>query len=297
MAHSKGLQDSLFGESQEKLQPFLRWAGGKRRVLPLILAKMPHDFSSGSTRVFEPFLGGGAFSFAILNANSQFWTKSKHLFLNDINQDLILSYLAIRDFPEQLMITLSKLAKNKSREEFELVKSSNPKTLVARAARFIYLNRTCFNGLWRVNSQGEFNVPWGKLSNPLIYSRENIVACSSKLQGATITNLDFVTALETADSGDFVYLDPPYIPLNASSSFSKYSKNDFGVIHHFALAGVIKGLTKKGVRVMLSNSDTRLTKEIYGSVVKIEKIKVQRSISANSKSRVQVGEIIATNYS
>ena len=277
-------------------QPFLRWAGGKRRVMPMLMANMPKDFNGLKTRVFEPFLGGGAFSFALSNSNSKFFTPGKNLIINDVNRDLVLAYLALRDNPDALITQLKKITRTKSKSEFERVKYSNPKDDLSRAARFIYLNRTCFNGLWRVNSKGEFNVPWGNLQDPLIYSEENFFACSKSLQRATITNLDFASALQRVSPNDFVYLDPPYIPLTNSSSFSKYAKNDFGIMQHFALAGVIRRLVDVGAKVMLSNSDTKLTQEIYGSVLKIKRIKVQRSISAKASSRVAVGEIIATNF-
>lgn len=246
--------------------------------------------------MFEPFVGGGAFSFSISNFGSPFHTPGKCLHINDINEDLILAYKIIRDDPKELMRALLSITKDKSKAEFERIKKSNPKLHVSRASRFIYLNRTCFNGLWRVNSKGEFNVPWGKLNNPTIFNKENIIACSHALQGASITNLDFSSALEVPKKGDFVYIDPPYIAMSNSSSFSRYAKSDFGLVQHFALAGAIRGLSQKGVNVMLSNSDTKLTRDIYGEVLNIQKIQVQRSISAKAQSRVSVGEVIATNY-
>jgi DNA adenine methylase len=277
-------------------QPFLRWAGGKRRVLPIIRTKLPREFIKGKTRVFEPFVGGGAFAFSLYDKMSPFFTPGRNLYINDVNPDLVLCYSTIRDCPDDLMKALKSITKTKSKAEFEKIKSSRPDKSVEKAARFIYLNRTCFNGLWRVNSKGDFNVPWGKLKDPKIFDESNILLVHDRLQGASITNLDFSAAMEECNKGDFVYLDPPYLPLSASSSFSKYAKSDFGLVQHFALAGAIRALTKRGVMVMLSNSDTKLTREIYGDILAIERIKVQRSISANAASRVQVGEIIATNY-
>lgn len=277
-------------------RPFLRWAGGKRRVLPHLLEKMPLDFAPGKTRVFEPFVGGGAFAFSLGIEGSKHYTPGKNLFINDVNEDLVCAYVAIRDNPKKLIEKLEEIVKTKSKAEFERIKKSSPKSSIERAARFIYLNRTCFNGLWRVNSRGEFNVPWGKLKNPLIFDEQNILNCHVRLRDATITNLDFSLALKTCKEGDFVYLDPPYIPLTPSSSFSKYAKGDFGLGNHLALAETIEKLTLRGVRVLLSNSDTKTTREIYGDVMNFQKIQVQRSISANSSSRISVGEIIGTNY-
>ncbi len=294
---------SKMGSALTKIQgldpapkPFLRWAGGKRRVVDRLHANMPLDFSSGKTRVFEPFLGGGAFAFSLGNEFSNFFTPGSLLHLNDVNDDLICTYVEIRDNLEGLIGHLKKITKDKSQAEFEAIKKSRPKTNTGRAARFIYLNRTCFNGLWRVNSKGEFNVPWGKLKDPLIIDSSNLKLCSKRLKGSTITNHDFVFALAKCKKGDFVYLDPPYIPLNSSSSFSKYAKGDFSIQDHEKLSEVIADLSRRGVKVLLSNSDTKLTRQIYGDVVDFKAITVQRSISANSTSRVKVKEILGANY-
>ena len=277
-------------------KPFLRWAGGKRRVIPYIFQNLPRDFNSGKTRVYEPFLGGGAFIFSLFNPTSPFFTPGKNLVISDINQDLITAYIAVRDRPDELIKKVDQFAKKKTKKEFEDMRSLRPRNDLEAAARFIYLNKTCFNGLWRVNSKGEFNVPWGKLKDPQIIDITNIRECHRRLRNSTIMKQDFASSLESCRRGDFVYLDPPYLPLNSSSNFSKYSKEDFGLVQHAALAGAINALTKKGVKVLLSNSDTPLTREIYASVLKIKSIHVQRSISAKSESRVQVKEIIGTNY-
>jgi DNA adenine methylase len=176
------------------------------------------------------------------------------------------------------------------------VRASHPVRKIDIAARFIYLNKTCFNGLWRVNSKGEFNVPWGKLQNPTIFDESILIANSKRLQGAKIAKREFLRQLENAKNGDLVYLDPPYIPLSSSSSFSKYSKLDFDISNHEQLASCIDSLTKKGVFVILSNSDTSETRKIFGGSMNLYQISVGRSISAKSESRKRVNEIIATNY-
>jgi len=195
-----------------------------------------------------------------------------------------------------LMEVMDRIAEKKDYDEFTKIKDWIPETNVERAARFIYLNKTCFNGLWRVNSHGKFNVPFAKLKNPVIYDRENLMAVSQRLQGAKITNLTFTQALELASAGDLVYLDPPYIPLNSSSSFAQYAKQGFGILEHYSLAGVIDGLTERGVFVVLSNSDTSKTREIYGQTLTLRQLAVTRSISANANSRGSVKEIIGVNY-
>jgi DNA adenine methylase len=191
---------------------------------------------------------------------------------------------------------LTKLGKQTDREAFEKVRASRPTAKIEIAARFIYLNKTCFNGLWRVNSKGEFNVPWGKLQNPRIFDESILRANSIRLRGAKIAKRDFLSQLKLAQKGDLVYLDPPYIPLSSSSSFSKYSKLDFNISNHEQLANCIESLTKRGVFVVLSNSDTSETRRIFGEFMNLYQISVGRSISANSESRKRVNEVIATNY-
>jgi DNA adenine methylase len=277
-------------------KPFLRWAGGKRKLIAHLNSKMPRDFIPKRTRVFEPFLGGGAFAFSLYDSTSPFFTPGRKLFLNDINPELVLAYLAVRDEPEKLISHLVKISRTKSKSEFEQVKFSTPRSDIARAARFIYLNRTCFNGIWRVNSDGKFNVPWGRLKNPRIFEEKNIYSCSDRLKGSKITNLEYFEATSISKKGDFVYFDPPYLPNKTSTMFSQYSKKGFGIEEHKKLSKVIKFLTDRGVNVMLSNSDTDLTRKIYGEVVNFHTIKVMRTISAAPESRGPTLEIIGTNY-
>jgi DNA adenine methylase len=276
--------------------PFLRWAGGKRKLAETIISSFPKPFNPTENNFFEPFVGGGALSLHLGNKSLQQYVPGKKLFINDLNPDLITTYKVIQQEPEQLMKKLKSIAKELNREEFDRIRASRPTKAVEIAARFIYLNKTCFNGLWRVNSKGEFNVPWGKLKNPLIYNKSNIESVSERLQGATITSIGYAAALSSATKDDLVYLDPPYIPLNQTSSFSKYAKEDFGILEQYALAGVIDGLTSRGVHVILSNSDTALTRKIFGDSLTLHQMSVTRSISANSSSRIKVQEIIGVNF-
>ena len=231
------------------------------------------------------------------NKNAEMYIPGKNLVINDSNPDLVIVYKVIKKQLPELLAELDKLSKNLSKEEFERVRSSSPNTNVARAARFIYLNKTCFNGLWRVNSSGQFNVPWGKLKNPLIYDGSNLEACRKRLTGAKITVGGFSEAVTLAKKNDLVYFDPPYLPLSASSSFSQYSKDNFGVRDHEELAETISRLTRKGVYVILSNSDTPETRRIFGKTLTLRQIMMNRSISAASHARTPVNEVLGTNYS
>jgi DNA adenine methylase len=277
-------------------QPFLRWAGGKRKLAGFIANSFPTKLDYSSAHYYEPFLGGGALAFYIGQKESPFYIPGSRIHLSDTNPDLISAYQVLRDEPLTLMKHLTKLGRQTDREAFEKVRASRPKSKLEIAARFIYLNKTCFNGLWRVNSKGEFNVPWGKLQNPRIFDESILIANSIRLRGAKIAKRDFLSQLEPARKGDLVYLDPPYIPLSSSSSFSKYSKLDFDISNHEELATCIKSLTKRGVFVVLSNSDTSDTRRIFGESMNLYQISVGRSISAKSESRKRVNEIIATNY-
>lgn len=277
-------------------QPFLRWAGGKRKLAGFIANSFPTKLDYGSAHYYEPFLGGGALAFYLGQKESPFYIPGSRIHLSDTNPDLISAYQVLRDDPSTLVKHLIRLGKHTDREAFEKVRSSRPTTKIEIAARFIYLNKTCFNGLWRVNSKGEFNVPWGKLQNPTIFNESILMANSKRLRGAKIAKRDFLSQLELAQKGDLVYLDPPYIPLSSSSSFSKYSKLDFDISNHEQLASCINSLTKRGVFVVLSNSDTSDTRTIFGESMNLYQISVSRSISAKSESRKRVNEIIATNY-
>jgi DNA adenine methylase len=234
--------------------------------------------------------------FALGDENGPLYVPGKRLVINDVNPDLIATYKTIRDDVEGLIRDLTKLAKDVSQPAFERVKKSRPRTERAQAARFIYLNKTCFNGLWRVNSKGEFNVPYGHVNNPVVCDAELLRACSVRLAGAQIRLGSYFSALNDAKAGDFVYLDPPYLPLSPSSSFSKYAKDDFLQLDHYALAGVIRGLSERGVYVMLSNSDAPLTRQIFGGLLELRGVDVTRSISAGSAARIKVGEVVGINY-
>jgi DNA adenine methylase len=194
------------------------------------------------------------------------------------------------------MDLLDALSRDLSKDAYLRIRSEIPSTDLERAARFIYLNKTGFNGLWRVNSKGLYNVPWGQLKSPTLYDRDNLLKVSERLQGAVITHTDYRNALEEVKQGDLVYLDPPYIPLNLSSSFSKYAKDDFTIENQMELSSQISDLTERSAAVILSNSDTPETREIFGPNLNLFQIDAARAISAKASSRGTVKEIIAVNF-
>ena len=276
-------------------KPFLRWAGGKRKLVPEILKSFPSNFDPSKNKYFEPFVGGGSLMLALGDKNSEKYVPGKNLIINDINPDLISTYKVLRDQPKKLIAELSKLQSHVTKKDFENVRAWKPKSDLQKAVRFIYLNKTCFNGLWRVNAKGEFNVPWGKIKNPKLVDNENYFSVSKRLQKTKILNVDYVKAVSTAKKGDLVYFDPPYIPLSITASFAAYAKNGFNLSDQEELAAVISRLTAKGVYVLLSNSDTELTRRIFGKNISFRTIDVRRSISANSEGRIKITEIIGSN--
>lgn len=278
----------------------LRWAGGKRQHLETLLASFPQNFDLVKNNYFEPFLGGGALFFSLANSLTQselkkFQSRSSLCVLGDANEELINFYNVVRNNPKLLISTLTKLASRKSEQDFYRVRSSKPRSKVASAARLLYLNRLCFNGLYRVNSVGEFNVPYGRLKNPVICNSELILACSSWLKKAELYAGSFNFAAKRAKRGDLIYFDPPYIPLSTTASFSSYAKEKFNESDQRVLSQTINDLTKRGVRVILSNSDTPLSREIFAGL-NLFSISANRSISAAGTSRGRVQELVGVNF-
>jgi len=215
--------------------------------------------------------------------------------LSDSNAELINFYKVVRDAPNELIRRAKSMEADISEDAFYRVRSSRPKSDVGRAARLLYLNRLCFNGLYRVNSLGEFNVPFGRLKNPIVCNPSLILSCSNSLSRSILATADFPRVLKKAKPGDLVYFDPPYIPLTATSSFASYQSAGFGISDQKRLAQTITTLTAKGVFVILSNSDTPLSREIFKGLT-LFSVPASRSISASPKSRKRVREIIAINF-
>ncbi len=277
--------------------PFLRWAGGKRKLLPILHAAIPPGFDLRFNRFFEPFVGGGAVMFSLSDVLQSPLSGRGRIVINDINVDLVETYTALRDYNSEVVEGLAALSSDVAEKDYYSMRGMSPESIVEKAIRLIYLNRTGFNGLYRVNSSGGFNVPWGKLKNPTVCNEPLLKAVGGWLQHVEIRSGSFISAVSDAEAGDLVYFDPPYIPLNTTSSFSKYAKDDFRITDQYALAEVIEGLSRRGVRVILSNSYTSESVKIFGPVLELRVVNVSRSIAAKSSSRGVVQEVIGLNYS
>ncbi len=273
-------------------QPFLKWAGGKSQLLVQFEQYFPADFE----QYLEPFVGGGAVFFHLYNQG-----RITRATLSDSNSELVNCYRTIRDDVEELIQLLGEHQEKHSREHYYRTRSLDRQrkiqlSSVERAARMIYLNRTCYNGLWRVNRKGEFNVPMGRYKNPRIQDANNLRAVSHALRNVEIITEDFRQVLDRAQAGDFVYFDPPYVPLNETSSFTSYTAGDFGLQEQQQLAEVYKALSDKGCLVMLSNSDTPIVRELYAAF-RIEIVKATRAINSKPDGRGEINELIILNYS
>lgn len=278
--------------------PFLRWAGGKRQLLPSLTAALPKTFDLTKNRFYEPFIGGGAFYFSLAQHPSATKLKPnvKRLVINDTNPDLIVTYQTIKNNVGQLLETLEELGSHISETDYYTIRDQNPTDPVEVAARFIYLNRLSFNGLWRVNRSGRYNVPYGKLKNPTLAQPQMLKACSTWLAHTDIRHGSYTTALHDVKPGDVVYLDPPYIPITKTSNFTGYNKDGFNVFDQWGLAGVIEGLNANGVYVILSNSNTPETHNIFARVLHLEPVTARRSVGATKNTRKNVSEIIGTPH-
>ena len=263
-----------------RARPFLKWAGGKSQLLPDILARFPPLFR----RYHEPFLGGGAVFFALGPARAV---------LSDVNRDLVDTYRAIRDEPEAVIAALQR--HRATEQEYYRVRALEPAELglAAAAARTIYLNRTCYNGLYRVNQKGRFNVPYGRYANPTVCNAENIRLASLALHGVELRCENALDVASRASRGDLVYFDPPYDPLSDTSSFTTYARGGFGRDDQARLAEVFRTLAGRGVHVVLSNSDTPLVRDLYRGC-RIEQVYARRAINSRADRRGHVAEVLVT---
>lgn len=277
-----------------KCQPFVKWAGGKRGLLSQLLPLFPKDFEN----YFEPFVGGGAVFFELYSSGL---LDGKEVYLFDINSELINAYNVIKTNPQKLIKYLKEHKKNHSHDFFyeirELDRKENFTKLdkIFRASRFIYLNKTCFNGLYRVNKKNQNNVPFGRYKNPNICDEEVIFLASEALQNVHVKNISYKNVLKYAKKGDFIYFDPPYFPLTPTASFTSYSEFDFLEKEQIELFEVFKKLSQKGCNVALSNSDTDFIEDLY-SQFEIQKIKANRFINSKSKGRGKIDEILVRSY-
>lgn len=267
--------------SEVRARPIVKWAGGKTALLPELLARVPDSFDT----YYEPFAGGAALFFAL---------APRVAVLSDANADLIAMYRAVATSPEAVIRRLADHKRRHSRRHYYLTRDrwngGRSSTLPQRSAAFIYLNKTCFNGLWRVNRAGEFNVPMGRYTNPTICDAEAIRAAAPLLYRAGTRVLDFRRSVVDAVRGDFLYIDPPYHAV-IPTSFTRYAAQDFGPEEQISLADTVNGLVKRGCKVLLSNSDTPLIRSLYRRY-RIDRVMCRRSVNSNAKKRGPVAEVL-----
>lgn len=268
-------------------RPFLKWVGGKTQLLPKLLERVPADIKT----YYEPFIGGGALYFSL---------KPERAVLGDFNGELIRCYQAVRDHLPQLVDLLA--AHYYEKEYFYSVRALDPDelSLPEAAARTLYLNRTGFNGLYRVNRKGQFNVPFGRYRDPLICDYDNLGACSNLLVDTELRQGSFEEVLATAGEGDFTYLDPPYVPSSKTANFTGYIPGGFGADSQSKLAQLLVDLDRRGVRFLLSNAGTEESRALYRDLpiddLCIETVQAKRSVNCRTSGRGKVEEILVRNY-
>ncbi|AFY43029.1 DNA adenine methylase [Nostoc sp. PCC 7107] len=266
-------------------RPFLKWAGGKSRLIQQYLPYFPKFYQT----YYEPFLGGGAVFFHLQPTTA---------ILTDINAELITTYRCVRDQVEDLIGLLQEHKSKHNREYYYSVRSHPGRNDLEKAARLIYLNKTCYNGLYRVNSQGKFNVPLGSYKNPNICPADLLRTASQALSYCEIKQADFMNVLNYANSSDdFVFCDPPYHPISNTSYFTGYNGNSFGEQDQTHLRDTCAELANRGVKVMICNSDCEFIRKIYKEInFNIYAIAASRSINSNTKKRGIISELLITSY-
>jgi len=279
---SSSLQPVIQRLPRRDAEPVLKWAGGKSRLLPQLAPLFPERFG----RYYEPFLGGAAVFLALQPGGAV---------LSDVNGDLVTLYRTIQGDVDALIADLGRHRYEKN--YYYAVRAQDPARLsaVQRASRTLYLNRTCFNGLYRVNRKGEFNVPFGRHTNPTIVDVDRLHAVHEALQGTTLLHADYATATASATRGDFVYLDPPYFPLTRTSNFTSYTEGAFGPDDQRRLAETFDDLTRRGVYCVQSNSDTPFIRELYAHH-RLDVVTARRAISRDPATRGTVSELVIRNF-
>lgn len=263
-------------------RPFLKWPGGKRQLLPELLKRIPAKYGT----YHEPFLGGGALFFAL---------APKLANLGDMNPRLIKAYCAVRNDVEAVIERLQEYALDHDEPNYYIRRSSEPKDDLGIAAWMIYLNKTCFNGLWRVNRLGEFNVPFGRYDNPTICDADNLRACAEALRhGIAIAHQGFENVLIEAVAGDLVYFDPPYVPASSTASFTAYTAAGFGPKDQERLRDLALTLKMRGVHVLLSNSGTPAVADLYARDFEVTQVAAKRNINSKATARGPVAEYVIT---
>jgi len=280
-----GVNIKVAEEKQETVKPFLKWAGGKQQIVKHLLARLPGNVKERTYR--EPFLGGGSLFFAL---------QPKKAVISDANEHLIHCYKWVRERPNLIAEYLRDHEQKNSEEYYYKVREFYNKATnsAAQAARFIYLNKACFNGIFRVNMNGIYNVPYGKRKHPAFPSIDHLGNVSKALESATLLVKSFEDALRGVNKNDFVYLDPPYPPLNSTSYFTHYTSDKFNNKDQEKLASVVKDLDRTGCLFMISNADTERIQQLYKRF-RIMPLSVTRFITCKS-TRHKVDELVITNY-
>ena len=277
--------DACIGEPVSlagRARPFVKWAGGKSQLLPKLRGYVPQFYR----RYYEPFVGGGAMYFSL---------QAEHSVISDLNGELINAYQVVKNSVEEL---IQSLRQHINEEDYYYhVREWSPLELTPteRASRFVFLNKTCYNGLYRVNQSGGFNVPFGRYANPTICDEQGLRVASAALRTAEVSEADFEFAVSEANENDFVYLDPPYVPLSETSNFTTYTASGFGADEQIRLASVVQQLSHRRCRVLLNNSDTPAVRKLYADY-NINVAMVSRSINSDGNGRGAVRELIITNY-
>jgi DNA adenine methylase len=264
-------------------RPVLKWAGGKTQLLDRILPALPEKIEA----YYEPFVGGAAVFFALAEQE-----RFERAVLTDRNPELVEVYRSLRDDADAVIRALRRYSYD--RDEYYRIRARVPTKPAARAARIIYLNKTGYNGLYRVNRSGAFNVPFGRHKNPNICDKEALLAAARALQAAKIEVGDFEQVAGRARPGDAVYLDPPYLPLSRTANFTAYDRHPFGLDEHRRLARVFAELSRRKVQAVLSNSDTPETRELYAAFT-LEPVRVARPINSRASARGPINEILVKN--
>jgi DNA adenine methylase len=271
--------------TEQRLRSFLRWVGGKRLIISRLLPLLPADMRD--RRYVEPFLGAASLFFAL---------RPKKALLSDLNEHLINCYRWIRDDPKTVASHLQRLAQANSESLYYKVRDTYNRSASSptQAARFIYLNRTCFNGVFRVNRQGRYNVPFGDKPNPIFPSDSELTEAGKALKPARLRAKDYHEVLKNCEEGDLVYLDPPYPPINGTSFFTHYTPDRFSALEQEHLAQVFECLHHLGCKVMMTNADLPLIRQLYRGYF-ITEISVTRYVTCKSVKH-RIGELVITNY-
>lgn len=297
-------------KSDSKAKPFLKWAGGKTQLLSEIQKNYPFD-SGKITKYAEPFVGGGAVLFDILNKY-----KIKEIYISDINGELVNAYIVIKEHVDKLIkallcmqeeyVCLDQILRkqyylSKRARYNQLICDSQAKNDIEKATLLIFLNKTCFNGLYRVNKKGEFNVPMGAYKNPTICDYKNLQIVSEKLKNVQIVCGDYKKSEKFIDENTFVYFDPPYRPINSTSNFTSYSQDEFGDLQQIELSKFVKRMNNRKAKILVSNSDPQnidKNDDFFDSLysgLNIKKIDATRMINCKSKNRGKIKELIICN--